>query len=124
MRSTIHLVSARDCLALRPVLQPALDRSLYNGSPWGRGIAGMDIAALVAAARTLLEERPRGLAGASGQAVCTTAEAWLERSLAPRPLSGKMILRYLAAFGPATARDMQAWLGLTGLLRPFHRKPT
>src|SRR6185437_12245620 len=28
MRSTIHLVSARDCLMFRPLIQPALDRSL------------------------------------------------------------------------------------------------
>jgi len=62
MRSTIHLVSARDCLALRPAIQPALDRSLYSGSPWGRGIVGMDIAELTAAARALLEEKPRSLA--------------------------------------------------------------
>ena len=152
MRSTIHLVSARDCLALRPAIQPALDRSLYSGSPWGRGIIGMDIAAFVAAARALLEEKPRSLAelgpllrehwpdrdassmaysirnlvplvqvpprglwGASGQAICTTAESWLGRSLATRPSPGKIILRYLAAFGPATVRDIQSWSGLTGI---------
>jgi hypothetical protein len=62
MRSTIHLVSARDCLLLRPAMQPALDRSLYRGSPWGQGIVGMDIAELTAAARALLEEKPRNLA--------------------------------------------------------------
>ena len=28
MRSTIHLVSARDCLTFRPLIQPVLDRSL------------------------------------------------------------------------------------------------
>src|SRR5215213_4755559 len=28
MRSTIHLVTARDCLALRPVIQPALEKEL------------------------------------------------------------------------------------------------
>ena len=33
MRSTIHLVAARDCVALRPVVQPVLDRQLYSGSP-------------------------------------------------------------------------------------------
>ena len=35
MRSTIHLVTARDCLAFRPILQPMLDRNLYTATPWG-----------------------------------------------------------------------------------------
>lgn len=35
LRSTIHLVTARDCLALRPVLQSFLERSLYTASPFG-----------------------------------------------------------------------------------------
>ena len=43
MRSTIHLVTARDCLALRLPLQPVMDRNLYVGSPFGRRILGMDI---------------------------------------------------------------------------------
>ena len=59
MRSTIHLVTARDCLALRPVLQPVMDRNLYVGSPHGRRIRGMDIESLLAAGRALLEEQPR-----------------------------------------------------------------
>ena len=29
MRNTVHLVSARDCLALRPLVQPVIDRGLY-----------------------------------------------------------------------------------------------
>ncbi|MGF7233891.1 MAG: DNA glycosylase AlkZ-like family protein, partial [Frankia sp.] len=63
MRSTIHLLSARDCLALRPVLQPVQDRSLWTGSPFGRQLAGMDIDELVAAGRSIVERQP-----------CTTAE--------------------------------------------------
>ena len=57
MRNTVHLVSARDCLALRPPLKPVFDRGLYADRA---SIEGVDIEALVAAGRALLEERPRG----------------------------------------------------------------
>ncbi len=36
MRSTVHLVSAADCLALRPVLQPVLGRGMTPASPTAR----------------------------------------------------------------------------------------
>src|SRR5258708_5949278 len=58
MRSTIHLVTAGDCLALRPLLRPVLERSLTSGHTWGRHLVGLDLAQLVAAARALLDERP------------------------------------------------------------------
>lgn len=59
MRNTVHLVTARDCLALRPLMQPVFDRSLYASRANREGIEGVDIEALVAAGRALLEERPR-----------------------------------------------------------------
>lgn len=148
LRSTIHLVTDRDCLRLRPVLQPYLERHLYTGTPFGRQIRGLDTTKLVAAARALLEEKPRTMAelakllhrrwpdrdatslayatrdlvplvqvpprgvwGASGQTRLTTAEAWLGRPLEQDVSPDEMVLRYLAAFGPSTARDIQAWSG-------------
>jgi hypothetical protein len=42
----------------------------------------------------------------------TLAEAWLGRPLAPEDRLRELVFRYLAAFGPASATDMQTWLGL------------
>ncbi|HEX6870245.1 MAG TPA: crosslink repair DNA glycosylase YcaQ family protein, partial [Micromonosporaceae bacterium] len=41
MRSTIHLVSADDCLALRPLVAPALERSLRSNHL--RYLSGVDL---------------------------------------------------------------------------------
>ncbi|GMK41503.1 hypothetical protein PCCS19_45600 [Paenibacillus sp. CCS19] len=53
MRSTIHLVSTRDALALRPWIQPVLDRALKGA--YGKHIAGVDLQAAAAAGREILE---------------------------------------------------------------------
>jgi Winged helix DNA-binding domain len=57
MRGTIHLVSARDCLAIHPLTQPLLARVF--GSSWGKGLAGADVREVTAAGLELLTERPR-----------------------------------------------------------------
>ena len=54
MRGTIHLVTTRDFLRLRPLMQPRLE-----SSPFARDLEGMDMDAFVAAARSALLERPR-----------------------------------------------------------------
>ncbi|MEU8802822.1 winged helix DNA-binding domain-containing protein [Spirillospora sp. NPDC048819] len=163
MRSTIHLVSARDALWLRPLIQPVLDRDLFRNFTHAKPVEGLDMDELVAAARPFLEEKPltgkqlgellaehgrkagwgdrpgaslayaarnrmalvqvppRGMWGRSGPIAHTTAEAWLGRPLAGDASPEEMILRHLAAFGPASVMDVQTWSGLTRLKEVMER---
>ncbi|MCX4584945.1 winged helix DNA-binding domain-containing protein [Streptomyces sp. NBC_01481] len=80
--------------------------------------------ALSVAARCVLplvQVTPRGLWGRSGQVALTTAEHWFGRTSEPAPAPDATVLRYLAAFGPASVRDMQTWSGLTRLREAFER---
>jgi hypothetical protein len=149
MRSTIHLVSAGDALALRPLVDVVIERSTLG--VYRRRLAGVDRPALVTAARELVHERPRiaselgrALAirfpGHDAEALAQGARAWLPMvQVPPRGVWGRpgrpaqaelrswlgaepsptgvadLVLRYLAAFGPATARDATTWCGLTRL---------
>ncbi|TCO50632.1 winged helix DNA-binding domain-containing protein [Actinocrispum wychmicini] len=150
MRSTIHLVTARDALFLRPLVQVvgvrrpmvpdadladvvAAGRALLDAKPMifselGRQLAerwpAHDPANLAQAVRAhvpLVQVPPRGLWGGSGLAAHTSVENWLGKSVDPSPSVDEMVLRYLAAFGPATVKDAQTWSGLTKLGEVFTR---
>jgi hypothetical protein len=158
MRGTIHLVSARDCAMMRPVVQPIMDRWLKYNREIQTHLAGVDMRKLASAARRLFEEEPRTVAAASkrlaeqwpgrdlttiglavrallplvqcpprglwhdsGQVVCATAEAWLDRPLDSEIAADGLIVRYLTAFGPSTVADMESWSGLTRLRESVDR---
>jgi hypothetical protein len=151
MRGTVHLVTADDCLFLRPLLADFLARGLMTSS-WRDGLTDLDLEPVAARGRSLIEEQPltfkelgdrlaeawpardpatlahvvrarvplvqvppRAVWGQAGQVVVTTAEHWLGRPLAADATLDAMVLRYLAAFGPASVMDVQAWSGLTRL---------
>ena len=68
MRGTIHLVSARDCLPLRRLVQPVIERGMRGA--FGKQLAGVDTRALAAAGRSLVEAEPMTFSQL-GQALAT-----------------------------------------------------
>ena len=59
MRSTIHLVTADDALALRPLCQEVLDREVRTHGEWRDLLREVDAGAVTAFAGALLDEAPR-----------------------------------------------------------------
>jgi hypothetical protein len=51
----------------------------------------------------------------------TLADSWLGTAPAAAPATDELILRYLAAYGPASAADAQTWSGLPALAEAFER---
>ncbi len=56
MRVTIHLATARDCLALHPALQPMIEHRLHTASPYGRQLTGIDVNELLEVGREVHRE--------------------------------------------------------------------
>jgi hypothetical protein len=156
-RGTVHVVTADDCLVLRPLAQPVLAQQLRTHRDYGPRLRDVDLdavmneaadvlavprstrqlraelaarfpqhdaAAMAFACRNLLpliQVPPRGLWSRSGQVVGTTAPTWLGRDVDPAPSVDGVILRYVAAFGPATVQDAATWSRYTGLREVFDR---
>ena len=157
MRATIHLTTARDYLALRPVMRP-VPAQTFTSSAFARNIAGVDIEAVVALGVQFLNDQPRtlgelapllaarwpgfdqgslaqavgfladlvhvpprGLWNTSGRARLSPAEMWLGHPIGADLAPDDVVIRYLAAFGPATTGDIRTWSRLTGLREVVER---
>ena len=83
-----------------------------------------DVRAIAAVVRTslpLVRVPDGGRWGFTPKAPFTDAERWLGRPLRRRPTGAELVRRYLAAFGPASVRDAEAWLGGGGLGPVFEK---
>jgi hypothetical protein len=157
LRGTLHLVTARDALRLRPLIQPIVERTVSGSSPLRSAVDSVGVEELLAFFRALLEERPRtraelvraaeerwpdqdsgslgyamyllptvqvtprGIWGRTGPSAFTTVERWLGRSPEPTEAPDHLVLRFLAAFGPALPADVQTWSGLSGMREVLER---
>jgi hypothetical protein len=154
MRGTLHLVTAEDYRALRPLLQPMLSGSMH--AILGARAHGLDMDRLRATARACLDERPQtfeelrsalrqrwpqaderalGFAvrthlplvqvptdtrwGWPGAAAFAVAETWIGARVGGKGDPRDLVLRYLAAFGPAGVRDAETWSYARGLAEVF-----
>ncbi len=63
----------------------------------------------------MVQVPPRALWQRSGQVRLTTATAWLSKPRGKALTIDDLVVRYLAAFGPASTADVQTWSGLSRL---------
>ena len=112
MRSTIHLVTSRDCLRLRPVMKGPVERSLGG---YRKQLEGVDRDALLRFAEELYEEKPftgieleaelsKRWPRRDAHALAMAVRCWLPLvQVPPRALWGRS--------GPAAHTTAQRWLG-------------
>jgi len=62
MRNTIHLVTRRDALGVKPLFMRLGERGFLRGSPWGRQMRDADMVEIARAGREIMGEKPRTIA--------------------------------------------------------------
>lgn len=111
-----------DLTELASAAREILAQGLLNRAQLGRALVrrwpGHDPVALAQSTQGLLpvlHPPPTGTWGYYGPTPFVLADQWLDQPLANNPPVENVVLRYLAAFGPATVKDIQAWSGMTRL---------
>jgi hypothetical protein len=115
MRGTVHLVTAADALAWRPVVQVLYDRDLKTNTQHAKELAGLDHPEVAAAARELLSRAPLSSTALGAElartwpAVATSSLTHLARGrlplvqVPPRAIWGKA--------GQTTYACLDEWVG-------------
>jgi len=121
LRATLHLVSARDALALRRMFQPVVERMFFGQKAFRDAAAGIDLDEVVALFRRRLEERP----GTRSDLSRVVADLWPDRDalnlgyalyllptvqVTPRGLWGRS--------ARAEVTTLEHWLGVAQLDEP------
>ena len=112
--------AGRTALAAAPGTAAQLGRTLAERWP---GADPMALAFAVRWALPLAQLPPRGtsLEKDGGPAVVASVPELTGRELASETSPDALLLRYLAAFGPASVPDMRLWSGLPGLAAAVER---
>jgi hypothetical protein len=105
----------------------AYGRELLEGEPMTRAQLGplleqrwpdapaASLAQVVTYLLPVIQIPPRGLWGKSGPAAWATLEDWAGMPVPGGAKPRELVLRYLAAFGPASISDIRVWSRLNGL---------
>lgn len=118
------LTQAEVAATARPLLAAAPLNGAQLGLALQRYWPERPADALAQAARAqlaLAQLPPAGLWDEHRSAPLGLLDDWLKRPLATDTPADALVLRYLAAFGPAGPRDAMVWSGLTGLGAVFER---
>ncbi|BCJ44697.1 hypothetical protein GCM10010168_15100 [Actinoplanes ianthinogenes] len=113
---TALLASVGRILAAEPLSRAELGRRLAADFP---GHPPNDLAVAAHLTAPLLHPPPSGSWGFRGRIGCVAADAWLGRPMAVAD-PATLVRRYLAAYGPASAKDVQTWSGLTRMGAVLH----
>lgn len=121
MRGTVHLVTARDALAMWPVVRPIFERVFQSargdvGAPtYTSRLAGVDLKAVLRAGRKLVDEAPRSAA----ELRPLLQERWPDRDADALAAAVHFLLPLVqvpprglwGASGQARHTTLEAWLG-------------